>query len=513
VAGAGVAAGLAAGTAGGAGEALALPPGAPVVLLHCDGGSLTGGPDSAAWALPPGVSWIRVPCIGRVSEGDLLRALRGGAAAVLLSACAPGRCRFHEGDLRAEEAVARAQGVLARRGLDPHRVALLRPAGGGQPGRGAANGGFESAFLQEVSRICEELCPERLAERESAEAGWMRRAMPAGARWPHHGAVQEAALLSHRARPVRFPAPAWARPAPGPEPGPASDRGSGDRERSRESAQDLQDPQDLLYGCVLSDLDDLLGVEFGAEGVAPQRAALELLRATGLAPAVSDRMPACGHDFALVGDHGALSRVAGGLAEAVGRCGARRVITVCPECEVTLRRRYPRVGVTLESAGARKGAGAREGAGAFEVTGALDLLYGRRARLRFAEALPVPVAVFADVDEDEVEATERRQGRAADLLEAAGYEVVARLPDPYAEPGAQGSAGVEGFVACDAAARAAQDRLLSVAQEAGAARLLCTSALSAVHLGCALRRGGWRRHRLQVSTVYQALAERLAVSR
>jgi len=456
-----------------------------VVVFHCDGGSLRGeatapeatAPDAEAVGTP----WVRVPCVGRVSEGELLRALRGGAAAVLLVGCAPGQCRFHTGDEVAEEAVARVQGVLARHGLSPQRVALIRPT-------------TEAECLEAVAGMGDEICTERQTAQQEAARGWMRRAMPVGAGWPHHGAVQEAALLSLQAQPQRGLAPRWATVAPavatGPNP-PVTDRPTPNPEGAPVA-------EDLLYGCLLSDLDDLLGGELGARGVAPQQTALRLLRATGLSPAVTDGMPACGHDFALSGDHQALSRVAGGVADALGQSGARRVISLCPECEATLRRRYPRVGVALE------------GDGALEIEGALDVLSARRERLRFAPALPVPVAVFADVDEGDVEATERRQEQAGALLEQAGYDVVARLPDPYAAPGAQGSAGVEGFVTCDAAARAAQDRLLSVAQEAGAAHLLCVSPLSAIHLGCAQRRGGWRRHRLQVATIYEALASRLA---
>jgi coenzyme F420-reducing hydrogenase delta subunit len=501
-----------AGSADGLAALLGSPPGGPVVVFHCDGGSLRGEVTPSGTETF-GAPWIRVPCVGRVSEGELLRALRGGAAGVLLVGCAPGRCRFHTGDRVAEEAVARVQGVLVRHGLSPQRVALVRPS------PDATCSGSSRTLLAAAARMEDEICTERQTARQEAGRGWMRRAMPAGAGWPHHGAVQEAALLSLQAQPSRGPAPRWATVAPsapataaGPNP-PVTDPPVTDPPVTDPPVTDppVTDPpapepegapvaEDLLYGCVLSDLDDLLGGEFGARGVAPQQAALGLLRAAGLSPAVTDRMPACGHDFALSGDHQALSRLAGGVAEALRQSGASRVITMCPECEATLRRRYPRVGVTLA------------GDGGLEVGGALDLLFARRARLRFAPALPVsvPVAVFADVDEEDVEATERRQEQAADLLQQAGYDVVARLPDPYAAPGAQGSAGVEGFVTCDAAARAAQDRLLSVAQEAGAAHLLCVSPLSAIHLGCAQRRGSWRRHRLQVATIYEALAPRFA---
>ena len=56
---------------------------AKVVVFHCDGGSLAGGAEALE---APGAGFVRVNCVGRVSLGLVLRALRRGAQGVLLAA-------------------------------------------------------------------------------------------------------------------------------------------------------------------------------------------------------------------------------------------------------------------------------------------------------------------------------------------------------------------------------------------------------------------------------------------
>lgn len=427
------------------------PAARPVVIFHCEGGTQA---DPAVEPALPGTAWIRVPCVGRVCEGDVLRALRLGAPAVWLVSCGRGECRFHGGGTRAAEVVDRVRRTLLRYGLPEGRVAWL-PAGGG------------TEALAAVTARLSDLPAARAPG--PADDAFARRAMPPRAPWPHHGALQEASLLGLLSGERPSAAPSYAAPKEG--------LGGGGT--------------DLLYGCDLPAVEELLGAPFGAAGVGVRRAALHLARAAGLRPVVSEALPGCGHDFRIAGDLRTLSALAGRTREALQATGAGRLVTLCPECAETLQGRYPLAGAAL----------------GMEVVDLLDLLHARKLSLRFESgAAPIRVALYVDVDAR----TEERQSQAAGLLEQAGCAVVARLPDPFAEPGSQGSAGVQGFVACDREAREAQRRLLGVAESAGAELLVCASPLAAVHLGCAQRRGAWRTHRLAVTTVYEALAARLA---
>ncbi|MBX3125225.1 MAG: hydrogenase iron-sulfur subunit [Polyangiaceae bacterium] len=115
-------------------------PGATVAFLCAEGAGATLTVDDATGRLPdaPDVLAMGVPCAGWVHSLLVERALRRGAARVVIAACAPGECRYREGgkwsaarlagerrpELRPEKAPAGSVTTLA---LGRHEApALLR---------------------------------------------------------------------------------------------------------------------------------------------------------------------------------------------------------------------------------------------------------------------------------------------------------------------------------------------------------------------------------------------------
>ena len=71
---------------------------------------------------PASVRLVKVPCTGRLSEIDLLKAFESGADGVLVIGCLEGQCHFKEGNLRAKRTVATVQAILDKVGLDSGRL-------------------------------------------------------------------------------------------------------------------------------------------------------------------------------------------------------------------------------------------------------------------------------------------------------------------------------------------------------------------------------------------------------
>ncbi len=441
-----------------------------VVVFHCDGGSLA---TPAVEPVQDGAGFIRVPCVGRVSAGDVLRVLRAGGAGVLLAGCAPGSCRFHDAGSHAQDVATDLAPVLEAMGVGADRVRFA------PVGSGAALTEAVSAFIRQVDEPEVSPSSARSASRMSA---LMDTRMP----YPHHGAVQEAALLSHL-RHDNPPWPAWAQGATAGAP-------------------------NLLYVCDLPFLGGLLGRHFSVDTHATLRSCMALLQRAGVEVAVVPGLPCCGHDFGLAGIDRSRAPEARLVRVALEATGAKRVVTVSPECQWHLREGYPDLGVALEP----------------EVVSLVDLLHERREALTPAFSPDVE-----GISNDHTvlyvgDASAESRASAVALLRAAGVDPVAVLPRELGAGGAQsrgqghghgngdgrgqapGSAGVEGFVHCDGESRLAQDRLLGEVEELGASTLITVSVTAAIHLNCALRRGGWRRSAVRVQTLFDTLAGRLA---
>jgi F420-non-reducing hydrogenase iron-sulfur subunit len=428
-----------------------------VVVFHCDGGSLA---TPVAEPVHPGAGFIRVPCAGRISAGDVLRALRAGASGVLLAGCAPGACRFGDAVTHAQNVATDLAPVLEAMGLGAHRVRFAAAGSGA---------GLTEAVSTFLGRVRDEEVSRPSREEASRRSALMNVLPP----YPHHGAVQEGALLSHVGRHTP-PRPTWAQGA-------------------------TAGAKTLLYVCDLPLLGGLLGHHFPGDTHTTLGACMTLLNRAGVEVDVVPALPCCGHDFGLAGVEKERLPEARRVREALEATGARRVVTVSTECEWHLREGFDELGVALEP----------------EVIRLEDLLFDR------LETLTPAFTSHQDPGPGEQTALYVGEGStespssALALLTAAGLEPVVVLPREFGKDGAQGqgevqgSAGVKGFVHCDGASRAAQDRLLHEVEAGGASTLITVSVTAAIHLNCALRRGSWRRSGVRVVTLFDSLAARL----
>ena len=71
---------------------------------------------------PPNVRPIRVMCSGSVDPVYVLRALLGGADAVIIGGCPPGDCHYVSGNYKARRRMAILKTMLATLGLEDERV-------------------------------------------------------------------------------------------------------------------------------------------------------------------------------------------------------------------------------------------------------------------------------------------------------------------------------------------------------------------------------------------------------
>lgn len=120
-----------------------------LLVFLCNWGGQSGleATGLARQELPSGVRLVRVPCLGRLSPGLLLRALERGAAGILLAGCVEGGCRYEFGRERAMEVVSRAQALVRLLGLG-ERLAVA----GVHPGDGVK---FHEAVVRAAARFCE----------------------------------------------------------------------------------------------------------------------------------------------------------------------------------------------------------------------------------------------------------------------------------------------------------------------------------------------------------------------
>jgi len=71
---------------------------------------------------PPNVRPIRVMCSGSVDPVYVLRALLGGADAVIVGGCPPGDCHYVSGNYKARRRMSILKTMLATLGLEDERV-------------------------------------------------------------------------------------------------------------------------------------------------------------------------------------------------------------------------------------------------------------------------------------------------------------------------------------------------------------------------------------------------------
>ncbi|MBN1485890.1 MAG: FAD-dependent oxidoreductase [Chloroflexia bacterium] len=125
-----------------------------VVVFACNWGGHSGAEALGMQhrQLPAEVRTVRVPCLGRLSPGLLLRTLELGAAGVLLAGCHEDSCRFEFGREWAGQALQQAQVLADLVGLGAQRLDMV----------GIAPGDAET-LAQALERFVRQLTPEQLA--------------------------------------------------------------------------------------------------------------------------------------------------------------------------------------------------------------------------------------------------------------------------------------------------------------------------------------------------------------
>ncbi len=74
---------------------------------------------------PPNVRLIRLMCSGRLDPTFVLKALQGGADAVLITGCHPGECHYLEQNYKAYRRYLLLKRTLTQFGIESERVKLV----------------------------------------------------------------------------------------------------------------------------------------------------------------------------------------------------------------------------------------------------------------------------------------------------------------------------------------------------------------------------------------------------
>lgn len=74
---------------------------------------------------PPNVRLIRLMCSGRLDPTFVIKALAGGADAVMITGCHPGECHYLEQNYKAMRRYHLLRRTLAQMGIEPERVKLV----------------------------------------------------------------------------------------------------------------------------------------------------------------------------------------------------------------------------------------------------------------------------------------------------------------------------------------------------------------------------------------------------
>jgi coenzyme F420-reducing hydrogenase delta subunit len=103
---------------------------------------------------PANIKIIKVPCSGRVDHLFILKALRLGFDAVLLSGCHPGDCHTQTGNYYTRRRMSITKKFLEYLGIEPQRVTLSWVS--------ASEAGKLTELLGEMTKGVKEIGPNRL---------------------------------------------------------------------------------------------------------------------------------------------------------------------------------------------------------------------------------------------------------------------------------------------------------------------------------------------------------------
>lgn len=97
-----------------------------IILFTCNWHAYHAMEDAGAGRMSydPRVIPIRLPCLGRVSTGIILKAFEQGAMGVLLLGCPQDACRYHSGRHPVQKVVREAKKILSLLGYADNRLGL-----------------------------------------------------------------------------------------------------------------------------------------------------------------------------------------------------------------------------------------------------------------------------------------------------------------------------------------------------------------------------------------------------
>ena len=95
------------------------------------------------------VRLIRLMCSGRLDPTFVLRALSGGADAVMITGCHPGECHYIEQNYKALRRFLLLRRVLAGMGIEPQRVKLVWASAA----EGAKFAAETTTFVEEIRKL------------------------------------------------------------------------------------------------------------------------------------------------------------------------------------------------------------------------------------------------------------------------------------------------------------------------------------------------------------------------
>ncbi len=355
---------------------------------------------------PASIYPLRVPCLGRLHPGLILKAFELGAAGVLLLGCPPEECHYEFGSRRAQELFAQTKALAHLLGMADDRLRLdwleagdaegfvqqvsqfaagvsqeVGQSGNRRIGSGqSAIGNPQSAIVKQAIQTnrayyclecgkCTAVCP--ISRREP---GFSPRAFVEATITGDEDALSTNDALwscltckrcsevcpsdvhfSEFTRDLR----AWAR-SDGQE-GHCS-HGETIQTWMRLMAQvDLRqnrlgwlngglrtsDNSDTVYFAGCLPYYDVLFQKIGAQGVEIAQSAVKVLNHLGIQPIVLPNERCCGHDLLWEGDIATFRQLAALNAEMLRATGAKRIVTTCPECAYTLKEEYRQHGYDL----------------------------------------------------------------------------------------------------------------------------------------------------------------------
>lgn len=230
---------------------------------------------------------------------------------------------------------------------------------------------------------------------------------------------------------------------------------------------------------------DVVFRDIGYEGRASGNAAVKLLNAAGIVPAVSEEEVCCGHDPYWTGSTEVVDKFARRNIAAIKKTGARRVVFSCPEGYYMFKYVYPEMGMKVP----------------FECVHILTVLAENLKKLKL-KSLPMKVTYHDPC----------RLVKFDNVFEAP-REVLSAVPDlEIVEMGRIGKdalcCGSSNWVSCTRVNKKIQVERLNEAVDTGAGTLVTSCPKCNIHLRCAGRDEDTKGN-MEITDILTLLAESL----